>query len=82
MTRRFTDEEAAVRILASKARWRDKNREHLRAYDRARRNNPVFKAMKAQWERARRERLRAARVQDSSDLDKNLRPYQTINSTP
>ena len=39
MVRRFTEEEAAARILASKARWRDRNRDRLREYDRERRQN-------------------------------------------
>ena len=60
MARRFTEEEANARILASKARWRDRNRIRLREYDRERRQNPLRKARKAHWERARRERLREA----------------------
>ena len=64
MTRRFTEEEAAARILASKARWRDRNRERLRAYDRERRKDPLFRAMKVQLQSARRERLREAALPD------------------
>jgi len=70
MTRRYTEEEAAARNLASKARWRERNREYLREYDRDRARNPVYRAMKVKWQRARRERRREAalleRVQEPS----------------
>jgi len=58
--RRYTEEEAAARNLASKARWRDRNRDRLREYDRARARNPVYREMKVKWQRARRARRREA----------------------
>jgi len=84
MTRRFTEEEAAARNLASKARWRDRNRDRLRAYDKERSRNPMYKAMKIQWQRARRERLREAAPPARSPTEQEhfLSGYQTINSTP
>ena len=59
MTRRFTEEEAAARVLASKAKWRANNRSKIHAYDRQRTLDPAHRVKKMLLQKLRRARLAA-----------------------